>query len=169
MGAARDVLKNLNLFVDGKGLAGQIEEYNPPKETLKTEDFQGGGMIGPVELTMGIEKMEADCSLISYDKDMLALMGVVEGKQVQFTARGYLESFDGTKSSVAHKMRVKIKEIDRGTWKPGEKASLKLSFAVSYFKEERDGVTITEIDLENMVYIKNGVDLLSAARNALGM
>lgn len=169
MGAARDVLKNINLFVDGKGFAGQIEEYNPPKESIKTEDFQAGGMIGPVELTQGLEKMESDFSLIAYDRDILALMGVVEGKQVQLTARGYLESFDGTKSAVAHKMRVKIKELDRGTWKPGEKASLKVSCAVSYFKEERDGVTVTEIDMENMVYIKNGVDLLTQARNALGM
>ncbi len=28
--AARDVRKNFNLFVDGKGYAGQVEEFTPP-------------------------------------------------------------------------------------------------------------------------------------------
>ena len=28
--AARDVLKNINLFVDGRGYAGQLQDYTPP-------------------------------------------------------------------------------------------------------------------------------------------
>ena len=53
--AARDVRKNFNLFVDGKGFAGQIEEFTPPKLTLKTEEFRAAGMDAPIELTMGLE------------------------------------------------------------------------------------------------------------------
>lgn len=71
--AARNIRKNLNLFVDGRGYAGQIEEFNAPKLALTTEEFRGGGMQGPVEITMGMEKMETDFSLISYDADVLSL------------------------------------------------------------------------------------------------
>lgn len=167
--AARDVLKNFNLFVSGKGMAGQIDEYNPPKLSLKTEEYRGGGMDAPLELTMGMEKMEADATIIAYDADVLALFGVVEGNQVGFTARGHLESFDGTKTAVIHTMRGKVKELDPGTWKPGDKPSLKLSLALSYYKLTHDGRVISEIDVENMVFVQNGVDLLAVARANLGI
>jgi uncharacterized protein len=167
--AARDVLKNVNLFVSGKGCAGQVEELNPPKLTLKTEEFQAGGMFSPVELTMAMEKLETDFTLISQDGVLVSTFGIVEGAVIPLTVRGHLESFDGTTSGVLMTMRVKIKEIDRGTWKPGEKASLKITCAVNYFKEARDGVTIVEIDVENMVYMQNGIDQLAAMRANLGM
>jgi P2 family phage contractile tail tube protein len=167
--AARSVIKNFNLFVDGKGMAGQIDEYNPPKQTLKTEEYRAGGMDAPLELTMGMEKLEADATLIAYDADVLSLYGVVEGQQVSFTARGHMESFDGTTAGIIHNLRGKIKELDRGTWKAGEKPALKFSMALSYFKETINGVIIAEIDVENMVYSVGGVDLLAAARSNLGI
>lgn len=167
--AARDVLKNINLFVDGKGYAGQIDELNPPKQTLKLEEFMGGGMFAPEEITMGMEKLESDFSLLAYDADVLSNFGVVEGREIQFTVRAHLESFDGTTAAVVMNMRGKVKEIDRGTWKPGEKAVLKIAMALNYFKETRGGVVQSEIDVRNMVFKSGGVDLLSAARSALGI
>jgi len=118
---------------------------------------------------MAMEKLESDFSLIAYDENVLLQFGVVEGNQVPFTIRGHLESFDGSTSGVVHNLRGKIKEIDRGTWKPGEKASLKISMALAYYKETRDGVVTMEIDVENMIYIVGGVDLLAAARANLGI
>lgn len=167
--AARDVLKNINLFVDGRGYAGQVEEFNPPKLKLKTEDFRAGGMDAPVELTMGLEKLEADFTLISFDSDVLGHFGVAEGFSVPFTMRGALESLDGTVKAVVITLRGKIKEMDPGTWKSGEKPSLKCSLALNYYKLEHDGATIHEIDVENMVRVINGVDALATTRTALGM
>ena len=78
--AARDVRKNMNLFVDGRGYAGQVEEFNAPKLTLKTEEFRAGGMDAPIELTMGMEKLECDFSLVAYDQKVLVAFGVKEGQ-----------------------------------------------------------------------------------------
>lgn len=167
--AARDVLKNLNLFVDGRGMAGQVEEVTLPKLALKTEEFRGGGMDAPVELTMGMEKLEAEFSVINYDKNVLALFGVAEGNFVPFVLRKALESFDGGVTPVVITMRGKIKVIDFGTSKPGEKATIKYSIALNYYKYEQGGETIHEIDVENMVRIINGVDALAAQRAALGI
>ena len=132
--AARNIRKNLNLFVDGRGYAGQVEEFNAPKLALVTEEFRAGGMDAPIELTMGMEKLESDFTLISYDLDVLALFGVKEGATVPFVAREALESFDGTITPVVHTMRGKIKEIDPGTSKPGDKPSLKIAMALTYYK-----------------------------------
>ena len=98
----RNVSKNFNVFVDGKGYAGEAEEYNPPKLALKTEDFRGGGMHAPIELTMGMEKLEADFTLASVDAYTMGRFGVVEGMQVQITVREALESWDGTITHQPH-------------------------------------------------------------------
>jgi P2 family phage contractile tail tube protein len=37
------ILKNFNLFVDGRGYAGRAEEVTPPKLTIKTEELRAGG------------------------------------------------------------------------------------------------------------------------------
>lgn len=167
--AARDVRKNLNLFVDGRGYAGQVEEFNAPKLALATEEYRGGGMDAPIELTMGMEKLEADFSLISYDADVLALFGVADGLQVPFVAREALESFDGEVKAVVHTMRGKIREMDPGTSKAGDKPSLKIAMALTYYKLQHGPLTLIEIDVENMVRVINGVDALAAQRAALGL
>lgn len=167
--AARNIRKNLNLFVDGRGYAGQVEEFNAPKLALVTEEFRGGGMDAPIELTMGMEKLECDFSLVSYDADVLNLFGVAEGNLVPFVAREALESFDGTVTPVVHTMRGKIKEIDPGTSKAGDKPTLKVAMALTYYKLQHGDATVLEVDVENMVRVVNGTDALASTRAALGL
>lgn len=167
--AARDVRKFFNVFVDGQGYAGQAEEFNPPKLTLKTDEFRAGGMAAPIEITMGMEKLEADFTLISFDKAILALFGVVEGNNVSFIVREALESFDGTVTPVVHTMRCKIKELDQGSVQPGTAAKLKVSVAASYYKLQHGDNVVQEVDVENLVQNINGADVLSAFRGALGI
>lgn len=167
--AARDIRKNFNMFVDGRGYAGQVEEFNPPKLTLQTEEFRAGGMDVPIDLTMGMEKMTADWSMKTYDRDVLSLFGVKEGSIIPVTVREALESFDGTVTTVVRNLRGKITELDEGTSKPGEAAVLKITMSLVYYKMTHGGRVVHEIDAENMVRIINGVDQLSAIRSALGM
>lgn len=167
--AARDVIKNHNLFVDGRGYAGQLREVTPPKLTLVTEEARMGGMDAPVDITMGMEKLTADFTLISYDRAVLSLWGVAEGQHVAFTIREVLESHDGTTTPVVHNMRGKITELDSGTHTPGQAPGLKVTASLNYYKQTHGGRVIHEIDVDNMVRTVNGVDALSAQRRALGM
>lgn len=167
--AARDARKNFSLTVDGRGYAGQIEDFTPPKITLKTEEFRGGGMDAPIELTMGMEKLEASFTLLAVDRDILRMWDVAEGRVVPFTAREALESYDGTVTPVVHTMRGKIREIDHGTIKPGDKGTLKITLAVSYYKLQHGPDVVQEIDIENMVRVINGQDTMAAQRAALGL
>lgn len=167
--AARDIRKNFNVFVDGRGYAGQSDEINPPKLTLQTEEFRAGGMDAPIDITMGMEKMVTDFSLMAYDRNVLALFGVTEGARVPLVLREQLESFDGTTTAVVHTMRGKITELDSGTSKPGNLTPLKVTMSLTYYKMQHGDQVVHEIDAENMVRIINGVDILAAARNALGI
>lgn len=167
--AAKFVWKNLTLWADGKGYAGQVEEVNPPKLIQKLEEFQGGGMIAPVAITMGMERLTSDFSLVSYDPDVLALFGVVEGASTQLTIRGALESFDGTVTPVVMNMTGKVTEQDPGTIKSGTVSYLKTTMELSYYKLTHGSAVVTEIDVENMIATINGTDTLAAMRTALGL
>ena len=164
-----DVLRDINLFVDGRGYAGKVTEFTLPKLTVKTEEYRAGGMDAPVELDMGLEKLECDFSLDSIDAETLKLWGLAEGTKPPLTFRGAVQDKNGTVRAVVVRTRGQIKEVDWGSWKPGEKATLKFMAAVDYYKLEQDGVTIHEIDIENMIRIVNGVDQVAARRAALGI
>lgn len=167
--AANDILKNLNLFVDGRGLAGEVDEVNPPALSQKTEEFRGGGMNGPVDITLGMEKLASDFTLVSYNKDVLALFGVTEGSSVPFLIREALESFDSTVTAVVHTMRGKIVKMEPGSHKPGELPKLKVSLSLHYYKLQHGDDVIHEIDVLNMVQVINGVDALAGIRKAIGI
>lgn len=169
MAAPRGVLKNQNLFLAGTSFAGQIEDINLPKLTLLTESFRAGGMAGAVKLSMGMEEMDTDFSVINFNPVLLSKFNVREGAEVAFTVKQAFEDWDGTITQRTVEMRGKVTEKDEGTAKAGEKASLKIGMNLSYMKDTMGGIVVQEIDLINMVHVVDGVDVLAVIRNALGI
>lgn len=167
--AANDVRKAVALFVDGRGYAGDVEELEPPKLSIKTEEFRAGGMNIPVDLDMGMEKMTASFTLVSYSADVIALFGIAPGAIVPFVVREALESMDGTVTAVMHVMTGKITEMDPGTSKGGDKPSLKFTVSLDYYRLQHGIRVLQEIDAVNMVHIIDGFDRLAAQRAALGI
>ena len=162
------ILKNFNLFVDGRGYAGRAEEVSPPKLTLKTEEFRGGGMDAPAVIDLGMEKLEASFSLVEYDPEILKQFGLVPGNSVQITLRGALVD-DSTTTPMVIGLRGMFTELDMGKFKAGDKATLQCSVACRYYSLEIDGQSIAEIDVDNMVRKIDGPDVLADIRSALGM
>ena len=164
-----DILRNINLFVDGRGYVGKIDELTPPKLTIKTEEHRAGGMDVPVEIDMGMEKLECDFTLAGTDAGALKSWGLGSSEPVPLTFRGAVQDGDGVVRAVVMRMRGIIREADFGTWKPGEKAPLKVMVALRYYKLEIAEEVIHEIDAENMIRIVDGTDQLEAQREALGI
>lgn len=164
-----DILKNMALFVDGRGFAGNVEELTLPKLTLKTEEFRNGGMDAPIEVEMGMEKLESEFTLTRFDKNVLKLFGLAPGQLTPLTIRGAVISDDGTQTAVVVNLQGIVREMDPGNWKPGEKSTLKIMMALRYYKLTHGGDVVHEIDIPNMVRTIGGVDQLSAVRSALGI
>ena len=164
-----DILKNMALFVDGRGFAGNVEELTLPKLTLKTEEFRNGGMDASIEVEMGMEKLESEFTLTRFDKNVLKLFGLAPGQLTPLTIRGAVISDDGTQTAVVVNLQGIVREMDPGNWKPGEKATLKIMMALRYYKLTHGGDVVHEIDIPNMVRTIGGVDQLSAVRSALGI
>lgn len=166
---ARNVRKNFNFYVDGKGYAGSVMSFTAPKLSLKTEDFQAGGMLAPTEIVLGHEKLTADVEFASDDAEIMSKFHVIESKEYGFTAREALEGGDGEVTQVVHNMRGKVKLLDRGETKVGEKGTIKVSLALSYYKLTHGAQVVQEIDVVNMIARQGGVDVLAGIRGALGI
>lgn len=162
------VLQGFNVFVDGRGYAGKATEVVLPKLTVQAEEFRAGGMDAPVELDLGMEKLECTFTLGDYSPDAIRYFGLGHNDEVAVTFRGALGLGDGLVVPVAVQCRGMVKELDNGSWKPGEKLEQKYSVALKYYRYSQAGETIHEIDVENMTRVINGKDMLLAARAAIG-
>ena len=71
-----NVLRNFVVWVDGFGKMGDGDTCQLPNLNLTMEDYRGGGMDIPVEVDLGMEKMEAEFSLTSFDPHTIGLFGL---------------------------------------------------------------------------------------------
>lgn len=165
MSANAEILKNFNVYVDGVGYAGKADTVKLPALSLKTEEHRAGGMDAPIDIDMGMEKLEATVTMASFDRALFAGLG----NTVPLTARGAVENIDGTVNAVVVTMRGKMSGITPGDWTAGTKASNEFKLSLNYYKLEIGGVTVHEIDVRNMTRVINGRDQLAAQRNAIGL
>ncbi|WP_341808435.1 phage major tail tube protein [Wolbachia endosymbiont (group E) of Neria commutata] len=164
------ILKNFNVFVDGRGYAGKIDEITLPKLTIKTEEYRAGGMDIPISIDMGMEKLEADFTFSEYDTELFRLFGLIDGNSVALKLRDGLQgSGINNIEAVIINLRGIFKEFDFGSWKPAEKATLKCSLAAHYYKLTIGDKELIEIDTENMIRKINGIDQMALLQTVLGI
>lgn len=163
-------LKNFNLFVNGESYVGQVPDVELPKLKRKTEDYQGGGMNGPVKSALGMEGLELKWTAAGYIKSLLTQWGsqTVSGVLLRFA--GALQSDDSTEvTSLEVIVRGRHDEIDPGKAEAAGKTEIKVSTALSYYKLVLNGQPVIEIDFVNMIEVVDGVDLMADVRTALGL
>lgn len=163
----RDILKFINVFVDGYGYAGVASAAEVPKIEIATREFSAAGMAGPVDVRLGrlASVLTAKLTFEGFDPQLYQSLSPTEGSLIPLTVKGSAEDGDGKTHAHSIKMRGFIKLLDEGEWKDGEAVPLKLDLSLRYYKRERDGVELIEIDQENMVFKVRERDLLAAHRN----
>ncbi|KDD65581.1 hypothetical protein V466_28085 [Pseudomonas mandelii PD30] len=163
------VLSNMNAFVDGVSFAGDVPTLSLPKLTQKTDDYQGGGMSAPIEMAIGLEKLEAAFTTNGVRRESLKYFGLADQTGCTIVFRGAFRGLRGEVTPVAVTLRGGIKEVDMGDWKPGDKAEIKHAIKAVYYKLEIDGRVMYEIDPINMIQVVDGVDQLAEERAAIGL
>lgn len=163
-------LKNFNLFNDGLSFVGVASEIVLPKLTRKMEETRNGGMNGPVDADLGMEKLEAEHSYGGIVREIFNQFGIsrVDGVLLRF-AGAYQRDDTGEVDAVEVVMRGRHAEIDGGTSKAGDDTAFKVKSTLSYYKLTINGETAIEIDLLNMVEMVNGEDRLAEQRRAIGL
>lgn len=163
-------LKNFALFVDGRGYAGKAPELTLPKLTRKKREYVAGGMAGPVELDMGMEKLEATFTIEEYNADIIKLWGLGNLQQVAFRFAGSIND----DSSDEHKpvevvLRGRLTEFDFDAWKKGEAAPIKVAISANYYRLSVNNEELIEIDMINMIEKVGGIDRLESTRANIGI
>ncbi len=161
-------LKNFTAFVDGVGYAGKVTEIELPKLKIKTQEHRAGGMDAPVEIDMGMEKLESNVTFAEYSPELFKLFGLVDGNAVSLTFRAAQQD-DSTTEDIIVNLTGSLREIDPGTWKSGEDGTAKYAVSARYYKLTIAGTELIEIDVENMIRKIGGVDQLAEQRKALGL
>jgi P2 family phage contractile tail tube protein len=169
MNAAAQILKNFNLYVDGRGYAGNVDEVQLPTLNIVEEDFRAGGMDAPIAIDMGMEKLEATFKVSKFDRNLILQWGVSNGASVPLVLRGALEDLDGTVQAVVVKLVGRIHSLEMDAVTPGAKAGMSFKLAALSYSYTQDSETLIDIDVRNMKRIIGGVDRLAAQRRAIGL
>tara|TARA_R110000803_G_scaffold54731_8_gene111492 strand:+ start:1123 stop:1638 length:516 start_codon:yes stop_codon:yes gene_type:complete len=164
-------IKNWNAFVDGVGLAGLAEEVATPVLERVTEAFRGAGMLGEVELDLGVEAMEIEFTLAEFNTGVLKQFGIPDaaGVGVRLLAAGKADDADSAVDAIEISVRGRFTKMDSGNLKAGDMAKMKCKMPLTYFKYTVNGDVIIEIDLINGIEKVDGVDRQAAVRQALGL
>lgn len=169
MNAAANMLKNFNLYVDGRGYAGNVDEVQLPNLNTVGEDYRAGGMDAPIEIDLGMEKLEATFAVSKFDKNLITKWGVVAGGNVPLVLRGALESLDGVVQPVVVKLVGKIHGLEIGAITPGGKTAMTFRMVAHAYSYSQDGEVLIDIDVKNMKRVIGGTDRLAEQRRAIGL
>lgn len=158
-------LRDMNVFGDGESFLGESLTFTRPKLAEKLEEYRGAGMPGPVDLAMGLEKLEATHK---YGGDMPSLNKgfgetAIDANQLRF-AGAYQNHATGAYDDVQIVVRGRHVEIDAGDDEVGSKSGTTYKTSCSYYKQTRNGVVEFEIDMIGGVFNVYGVDRMAEIR-----
>ena len=158
MGQPRTI-KNINGYVDGGSYLGEIAEFEEPKIAISTEDWRGGGMVGPVKIDTGLEAMEASFTMGGHVASLIRKFGTTRVDGVRVRLVGAYQADDGSApQSVECFIGGRFSEIDFGKAKPGDKTEHKYKVPLSYYRRVVDGREEVAIDMIAGVFRVGGID-----------
>ena len=163
-------LRLFTMFVDGDNYIGKIPSVTLPKITRKTEDYQGGGMLGSAAVDLGLDSGALDASMVvggMVEELILKWGGDIDELRTRFVGEIYS---GGTSSLLEVEMRGRITEVDQGEAKQGDDTSHTYALKNTYYKLSVDDKPLLEIDLLNFIYKRNGQNLYpDRIMSALGL
>ncbi len=163
-------LKNFNVFYNGDNFIGLCDQVELPKLTRKTEEYRGGGMNGPVDTDLGMEKLEITHTYGGFMREIYRQFGIARADGVLMRFAGAYQRDDTEEvDAVEIVVRGRHKEIDAGNAKAGDNTEFKVGSALTYYKLTVNGEVDIEIDFVNFVETTGGVDRLAEQRAAIGL
>lgn len=141
------ILRNCTIFVDRVSKIGQASEITLPVPAEKLAEMRNAGMVMPIDVPMGYEKLEAGFKLTGFDPQVITLFGLAVGAEKEFMATGALAHEDGTVINATAYLRGRLTKNDHGNWKPGEAGENDHSISLRYYRLEVDGRELIEADM----------------------
>jgi P2 family phage contractile tail tube protein len=159
-------ISDVNVFIDGVGHLGVVEEVKLPEVKQKLESVNVGGIERDIQTGI-FEKMEAEITLTEYSPIVYAAMAanMKKGLPVVFICKANIVQ-GGTKKGVVATIAGDVTVTDNSL-KGGETAKRSIKVSVRKYALEIDGKQGVLIDVDNLVAVLDGVDVLEELRKNL--
>ncbi|WP_298952015.1 phage major tail tube protein [uncultured Methylobacterium sp.] len=168
-----NILRDFTVWIRDVGMIGESPGFQIPEIKIQTEDFRGGGMFGTAEVPMGVEKVEFEFDLHTWNESVFQEIGFsANAMSVPIMFRGHMVTANGGSTGVYINTLSLVKEIKPAKVSPGKKTELTVSCVANYYQHQVGPVngkrTITEINVFDNTFFVNGVDLTQGSRQILG-
>jgi len=168
--ALPQILKAFNLFNDGGSYIGSVLTVELPKLATKDEEYRAGGMLGAINVPMGLDAIKLGWTAGGYLPDAIKQWGITKHDGVMLRFAGATQSPDAEDyKSVEVLVRGRHSEMDMGSAEAGKKTEHKYVTVCSYYKLTMDSEVLIEIDLVAGKHTVGGVDRTASLRAALGI
>lgn len=163
-------LKNFNLFGNGDNWQGQIASLTLPELARQMEEYRGGGMAAPMDLDMGMQKLEFQWTPAGIIPELFDNFGTsqADGDMLRF-AGSYQRDDTGETLAVEIVVRGRHSTIAMGDAEAGANNTGSVTTTLSYYKLSIAGQEVVEIDVPNMVERIRGVDRQEEHRQNIGL
>ncbi len=151
--------------------AGQAKTFKVPDVSEKLEEHQGAGMIGPIELKMGLEKLEASLVLTDYNAVCLREVGIVNGTSTWVTLRASIENDQDPDLAipVEHVMLCNVSKSELGDFEQGGVMEVTITLSsIKQYSHKIDNKEVQFVDIPNEIWRVNGFDRYAKHRTNIG-
>lgn len=118
-----EVLHNTNMFISGISLQGDVPGLSLPKVTVKVEEYRAGGMDAPIDMDMGLEKLDASFTTNGVRREVLKHFGAFDQTGFNASFRGAFKGQKGATKAVVATLRGGLREVDPGSGRRAKKPS----------------------------------------------
>jgi len=159
-------ISNVNVFIDGIGHLGVVEEVKLPEIKQKLESVNVGGIERDIQTGI-LEKMEAEITLTEYSPVVYAAMAanITKGVPVVFICKAHIVQ-GGKKKGIIVIIAGDITVTDNSL-KGGETAKRTIKVSVRKYVSEIEGKQGAMIDVDNLIALIDGVDILDDLKKNL--
>ena len=159
------MLRNAAMWLNEDVKVGQVSEMTIPPFKVKTEGIRNAGMVMEREIRMGYDRENAKFKMTALDPATVGAINGMQGTTDTLMITGALVDEDGTTTNATCYLRGFLKDVDFGSWKPGDKAEIDYTFVWEYLKFEIGGQEMIVADDFNVEV--GGISQTSDIRAAL--
>lgn len=165
-----DIITNSTIYL-AKNLFGTAKTITCPDVEMATEEFKYG--YGSYELPVGINAMKSTIVLTGFDRDVFDKISNPFA-ELNMTVYGLIDTYNNETLSNSTQAKLILRGASKkfpllGELKQQENIEQELEFNISAAKLHINNVEKYAIDIPNLIWRKNDVDLLAHLRKNLAI
>jgi|GEM_PF-7058178 len=164
------ILTNSTIYI-GENLFGKASKITAPEIEIDKEEFKTG--YGKYNLPKGINAMSANVTLNGFYKDVFKRISNPFA-EINMTIYGSLDSYTNETLSSSEQAKLILRGSSQkfsllGELEQQENIEYEMDFDVSAASLYIGKTKLYEIDVPNLIYEKDGVDMLEHIRKSLAL